>query len=168
MSFPSSPPDQPDQPSQPSQPYAPTAAALPPERVGLGLLAATGAVVGGIVLTVVIWRLGFVAAISSLVIAFGAAYLYEAAAGRPARKGLVPLLLLIVVGVIVSFFAIVASDAYDVYDDLGVIGLSRPAFIREAITEPEVLQEYGKDLALFGILAVVGIVGVGRRLLASR
>lgn len=134
----------------------------------MGLLAASGAVIGGVALTVVIWRLGYVAALSSLVIAFGAAYLYEVGAGRSARKGLVPLLLLIVLGVALCFLAIVASDAYDAYDELGFSGISRFEFVRRAVTEPEVLQEYGKDLALFGVFAVLGIIGVGRRLFAGR
>jgi hypothetical protein len=160
-------------PGQPMDPIPPYGAAAPVqrERVGLGLLAASGAVVGGMALTVVIWRAGYVAAITSLVIAFGAAFLYEKGAGRSARKGLVPLLVLIVLGVVLSFLAIVASDAWDAYDELGVgdlTGDSRLSFIRRAIFEPDVLKEYGKDTALFGVLAVVGIVGVGRRLFESR
>ncbi|MDO9454703.1 hypothetical protein [Nocardioides sp.] len=153
-------------PTQPTPPATDTV--QPTERVGLGLLAALGAVVGGVALTVVIWRLGYVAAISSLVIAFGAAYLYEKAAGRSPRKGLVPLLVLIVVGVAIAFFAIVASDAWDVYDTLGITDPSRLTFVRMALTEPDVLKEYGKDLALFGVFAVLGIIGVGRRLFAAR
>lgn len=152
----------------PTQPVPAAPAPQPGERVARGLLVASSAVVGGVVLTVVIWRLGYVAAISSLVIAFGAAYLYEIGAGRSARKGLPALLLLIVLGVALSFFAIVASDAYDAYDVLGLDGISRFEFIRRAVVEPEVLQEYGKDLALFGVFAVLGVVGVGRRLFAAR
>lgn len=152
----------------PAQPVPAAPAPQGGERVAMGLLVASGAVIGGVALTVVIWRLGYVAAISSLVIAFGAAYLYEIGAGRSARRGLVPLLLLIVLGVALSFFAIVASDAYDAYDELGLSGISRFEFVRRAVTEPEVLQEYGKDLALFGVFAVLGIVGVGRRLFAGR
>jgi hypothetical protein len=55
------------------------------ERVAVGLLAALGAVLAGVVLTVVIWRAGFIASITSLVIAIGATWLYTV---RPvARRG---------------------------------------------------------------------------------
>lgn len=157
---------------QPAMPEPAAAPVLEPqERVGLGLLAASAAVIGGVALTVVIWRAGYIAAITSLVIAFGAAYLYEMAAGRSPRKGLVPLLVLIVVGVVVSFFSIVASDAWDAYDEIGVqaaTGMGRFEFIRRAMVEPEILQEYGKDTALFIVLAIVGIIGVGRRMFGAR
>src|SRR3954466_4401920 len=80
------------------------------ERVALGLLAALVAVVAGVVLTVVIWRAGYVAAITSLVIALGAAWLYTWAAGAPPKRGLPALVVLIILGVAVAFFAVVASD----------------------------------------------------------
>jgi len=70
-----------------------------------------GAVVAGIVLTVVIWRLGFIASITSFALAGGAVFLYDKGAGTVPRKGLIPLVLLILAGVVASFFAVIGSDA---------------------------------------------------------
>jgi hypothetical protein len=146
-------------------------AAGPTERVALGLLAALGAVVGGAALTVLIWRAGYVASITSLVIAFGATWLYTVAAGSHPRRGLVPLIVLILVGVVLSFFAVVASDLVDAYDygvDSGLVPtVSKTEFVRRGLTDTELLSEYGKDMALFALFAVLGIFGTVRRLLAS-
>lgn len=145
--------------------------AEPKERVALGLLAALLPIVLGIAVTVAIWRTGYIAAITSFVMAIGAAYVYTAAAGRPARKGLAPLVLLIVLGVVVSFFGIVASDLWDAYDELSALGFdlgdSRVTFIREQLFESTVLREYGKDMAMFGLFAVLGIGGVIRSLFSQ-
>jgi hypothetical protein len=147
------------------------AASLRTERVALGLLAALGAVVGGVVVTVLIWRAGYIASITSLVIAFGATYLYTAAAGGQPRRGLVPLIALILVGVVLSFFAVVASDLVDVYDEAVSAGLvptiSKTEFVRRGLTDSEILSEYGKDMAMFGLFAALGIFGTVRRLLTS-
>jgi hypothetical protein len=154
-------------------PPAPEAAdqpiAEPTERVALGLLAALVAVLLGVALTVVIWRAGYIAAITSLAIAFGASFLYTFAAGRPARRGMVPLILLIVVGVVASFFAIVVSDLLEVYDDFGLAGaVGKGEFVRDNVFDAELLKGYGKDLAWFGGFAVLGIYGTLRQIFASR
>ena len=137
----------------------------------LGLLAALGAVVVGVVLTVLIWRAGFVASITSFAMAVGAAWLYTVAAGRPPRKGLVPLVAIILLGVVLSFFAVVASDLMEAYDDAIAAGLvptiGKGEFVRRGVTDSEVLSEYGKDMAMFGLFAVLGIFGTVRRLLSS-
>ena len=161
------------EPSQPMPPL-PGAAAVPPptERVALGLLAALGAVAAGVVLTVVVWRAGFVASLTSFVIAIGAAWLYTRAAGAPPRRGLVPLIALIIAGVVISFFAVVASDLIKAYDDAVASGLvptiGKGEFVRTGLTDSDVLSEYGKDMAMFGLFAVLGIFGTVRRMLASR
>ena len=154
-------------------PYAtPTPAAEPArERVLLGLLASLLAVVGGVVLTVVIWRAGYVAAFTSFVIAIGAVWLYSLAAGRPPKRGLIPLVAIILVGVVLSFFAVVASDLTELYDELLASGLtstvSKSEFVRRGLTDTDVLSEYGKDMALFGLFAALGIFSTVR-LLVSR
>jgi hypothetical protein len=142
----------------------------PRERVGLGLLAALGAVVLGAGLTVVLWRVGFIASITSFAIAFGAIWLYAKAAGSTPRKGLGPLVLLILAGVVLSFFAVVASDLSQTYDELidGNYDVSRLQFIRDNIFNGELLSAYTKDMAMFGVFAVLGIYSTLRRLLTSR
>ena len=159
--------------TEPVQPV-PAGDAVPPppprERVALGLLAALGAVLVGVVLTVVIWRAGFIASITSLVIAIGATWLYTVAAGANPRRGLVPLIAVILLGVVLSFFAVVASDLMQFYDDAKASGLTptigKGEFVRDGLTDGEVLSEYGKDMAMFGLFAALGIFGTVRRLLA--
>lgn len=155
--------------SQPTSMPAEQPLAEPTERVIRGLLAALVAVVLGVALTVVIWRAGYIAAITSLAIAFGASFLYTLAAGKPARRGLVPLIVLILLGVVVSFFAIVVSDLLDIYDELAVSGaVGKGEFVRDNMFDTEVLESYGKDLAWFAGFAVLGIFGTVRQLFASR
>ena len=149
---------------------APAASVEPQERVVLGLLASLAAVLVGAVLTVVIWRAGYIASITSFVIAAGAVYLYSRVAGTAPRKGLVPLILVVALGVVVSFFAVVGSDLIDAYDQLGLAGsgLSKSDFVSDNLFNADLLGEYGKDMAMFAVFAVLGVFGTLRRLLASR
>jgi len=161
----------------PSYPAAPVVPAGPPpvERVGLGLLGALGAVVAGIVLTVVIWRAGYIASVTGFAMAAGAVWLYVLLAGARPRKGLIPLVLLVILGVVVSFFAVVASDLGDVYNTLiaqtseldRAMAPSKTDFIKDNLFRGEVLSSYGKDIAMFGGFAALGIFGTLRRLFAS-
>jgi hypothetical protein len=63
-----------EDPTPPAEATGATAAipAEPQERVLLGLLASVAAVIAGAVLTVVIWRAGYIASITSFAIAAGA------------------------------------------------------------------------------------------------
>jgi len=140
----------------------------PRENVGLGLAAALLAVLGGMVLTVVLWRIGFIAGLSSFAIAGGGTLLYVKGAGAAPRRGLPPLLLLIVLGVVASFFAIVASDLWDVYGKLNLDGVeSRFTFVKDNLFHGELLRHYGKDAAMFAVFAVLGMFGTMRRLIAA-
>jgi hypothetical protein len=148
---------------------------LPQERVLLGLLLSLVAVLGGVVLAVAIWRAGYIAGISSLVISGGGVALYRFGAGTPPRRGLIPLIGLVVLGVVASFFAVVGSDLYDLWDllagpsaDSAYSVPSRGAFIRDNITNGDVLSEYGTDGALFALFALVGVYGTLRRLVTDR
>ncbi|MCL2541273.1 MAG: hypothetical protein FWE71_02300 [Nocardioidaceae bacterium] len=155
------------QPSGP-QTFAPKLAAPARENVLVGLVAALGAVVGGIVLTVVLWRIGFIAGISSFVIAAGATALYLKGAGAPPKRGLPALLMLIIVGVALSFFAAVASDLWSFYGShQAQIPLSRTAFIRENLFRGAVLRTYGHNAIFFVIFGALGVFGTMRRLIAS-
>jgi hypothetical protein len=158
-----------DQPNFTPPPAPPPAPAVPVqnERVVLGISWAFLAILAGVVLTVLIWRAGYVASISSFLMAAGAVFLYTKTAGSPPRKGLVPLIVLIVVGIVVCFFSIVVSDLWDIYDDFRMPG-SRSSFIVDNMFKGSVLKEYGKDMALFGVFAVLGIFSTLRRVLATR
>jgi len=143
-------------------------AALPQrEMIARGLVFSLLAVVGGIALTVVIWRLGFIASITSFALAAGAVFLYDKGAGATPRKGLAPLVLLILVGVVASFFAVIASDAWDAYDEFVVPGtITRWDFISDNVFRGEVIGSYGKDMAMFGVFAVLGIFSIMRQLMS--
>ncbi|WP_426564641.1 hypothetical protein ACPPVT_01085 [Angustibacter sp. McL0619] len=150
----------------------PTAAAAPAaypqlELVSRGIAFSVGAIPVGMLAAVLIWKLGYVGSISSLVIAAGAAFLYTKGAGAPPRKGLVPLILVVLVGVAASFFAIVASDLIEYYgtpngQSLGY--LSEYDFVKANIFNPDVLSTYGTDLAMFVLFAALGIFGTLRRM----
>jgi hypothetical protein len=161
-------------PASPEQPFgsqpAPQQAqpALVVENVAKGMFFALAAVVLGVLLTVVLWRAGFIAAITSYVLAAGAIFLYDKGAGTTPKRGLVPVLVLVVAGIVVAFFGVVASDAWDVYSKLGA-GLpdTRIEFILNNIFRGEVLKSYGKDMAMFAIFAALGVYSTLRRLVAS-
>lgn len=154
-------------PSYPSTPE-PAATVAPRENVLVGLAASLLAVVGGIILTVILAKIGFIAAITSFAIAFGAVWLYVRGAGALPRKGLVPLVLLIILGVVMSFFSIVATDLNDVYSELLAASPegapSRFSFIGDNIFNGDVLREYGKDAAFFGVFALLGIYSTLKQL----
>ncbi|MFN8082472.1 MAG: hypothetical protein U0Q19_23200 [Kineosporiaceae bacterium] len=146
----------------PQSPMPP--ASTPPvaaEHVGRGLIAAVGGVLAGVVVTVVLWRLGYVAAISGVVLALASVRLYAAAAGAPPRRGLVPLIGLIVLGAVVSFLAVVANDALDFYgsEHLAQQGVSRLTFLTDNLSNPSVLGAYGGDMAMFFLFVVLGAGG---------
>lgn len=84
----------------------------PPEQVARGLLFSLGGVAVGIVFTAVLWHFGIQFAFTSFVLAAAAVYLYRIGAGT-LKKGVVPLIVVILAGTAVSFFACVALDAYD-------------------------------------------------------
>jgi len=139
------------------------------ENVARGLLAATGAILVGLVLTVVVWRLGFIASITSFAMAAGAVFIYGKAAGADPRRGLLPLIGLIVVGVVLGCAVLVGSDAWDAYGvlDMDQAGVSRFEFIKSSLTDSTILSAYSKDLAFFVGFAVLGTWGTIRRLLAN-
>ena len=144
-----------------ADPGAAIPSAVEPEHVGRGVLAALGGVAAGVVVTVVLWRLGYVAAISGVVLAWASVRLYTAVAGTAPRRGLVPLVLLIVVGALVSFLAVVASDALDFYssESLEQEGVSRLTFLTDNLTDLSILGAYGRDMAMFFVFAILGAGG---------
>jgi len=157
-----------DQPQPPVAPPPAQPVAVAQENVLRGLSFGFLGVIGGVVLTVVVWRLGFVAAITSFVLAAGATFLYAKGAGTAPKRGIVPLAVLVVVGVVVAFFGIVASDIWVAYDKFGPIGQNRVAFIWDNMFRGDVISTYRKDMIFFGLFAVLGVYSTLRRLIAQR
>lgn len=144
---------------------------LPPERVGHGALLALLAVPVGAVLSAIIWRLGFVASLSGVVVAAGAAVLYARGSGGRVRKGIPVVAGIIALGIVASFFAAVATDLWTVFPTLDeeITGSypSRGAFVRENLTYGPVLAEYTRDVVLFVLFGVLGGFGTILRLVRT-
>ena len=169
MTEPASPPEQPTQPDQPhpadqsadAQPMEPTTPAR--ERVALGLGAALVAILVGAGITLAVWSFGFIASITSFVMAAGAVFLYRLAAGAPPRRGVVPLVALVVVGVVATFFLLVGWDAAQAYDELTAgmpadqVAMGKGEFVRTSIFDGEILSAYSKDMLFFFGFAVLGM-----------
>lgn len=140
------------------------------EVVPRGILFSLAAIPLGMLAAVLIWRLGFVASISSFLIAASAVFLYRKGAMAPPRRGLVPLVAVILVGVVASFLAIVAADLVDYYNSPDGQGLGYPSvvdFVSANLFNPGVLTSYGTDLAMFALFAALGVFGTVRRLVGS-
>ena len=147
--------------------YAPAAPAAV-EIVPRGILFSLAAIPLGMVAAVLIWKAGFVASISSFLVAGSAVFLYTTGALSAPRRGLVPLIAVIVVGVVASFFAIVGADLVEYYNSPDGQNLGYASvvdFVGSNLFNGEVLGSYGGDLAMFALFAVLGVFGTLRRLL---
>ena len=144
----------------------------PDERVARGLAVALLAVLAAGTLAVVVWNLGFVASITSALLAIGASVGYTRAAGAAPRRGLGPLVVLIVLGVVGTALAFVGWDASQYYSahaaEAASAGVTRSSFVWQNVTDGQVLSSYAGDLAFYFVFAVLGTFGVVRRLLRQQ
>jgi hypothetical protein len=93
-----------------------TATALPPENLTRGTLLALLIIPAGIVAWVIVWAIGFVAAIVGIGIAFGALALYRfGSGGRISFNGAVRISAIIVVTLVLAFIAGIVSDNVSYY-----------------------------------------------------
>lgn len=179
-------PGDPGDPSDPSDPGAPgppstaqvgeTTSVAPPrvapvlvEDLPRGLLFSLAAIPVGVALSIAIWKAGYVASISSLVMAALAVWLYTKGARTLPRRGLPVVIGVIVIGVVVSFFGIVAADLVDYYQaNSGDVVVSEATFVMSNLTNGDILSDYAKDGAMLVGFAALGVFGTLRRLLAAR
>lgn len=139
------------------------------EDVVRGLIFAIPAIIGGAALSALIWKLGFMASMSSYLLAAGAVFLYAKGSGGQIMRGIAPLILLIIVGVVVAFFACVAVDLNTVYSKYAAVApVSRSSFILDNLFRGEVLKNYGKEIGFFALFAGLGIFSTLRRLVQAR
>jgi hypothetical protein len=146
-------------------------AGQPVEIVPRGILFSLVAIPLGMAASVLIWKLGFIASITSFLIAAVAGWLYVRGAGAAPRKGLLPLLAVILVGVAASFFAIVGADLVEFYntpDGQSLGYASAVDFVSANLFDGDLLSTYGSDLAMFLLFAALGVFGTVRRLLGAR
>ena len=146
--------------------------ALPPERVGRGAAFALLAVPAGALVAGLIWKIGFVASISSFIIAALAATLYVRGSGGRFTKGILVIAAVIALGVVVSFFTVVAVDLYGYFPQLdpevAATYPTRWGFVREGLSYPPLLKDDTKDAVLFGLFGVLGGLGTILRLVRAR
>ena len=128
------------------------------ERVLPGLMAATLVIPVGMLVAATVWELGFVASLSSFLVAIGAVWAYTRAAGAAPRKGALPLVFVIGLGVVASFLACLAIDLNAIYGAVGA-GSGRVAFITDNLFSVTFLRPYLFEALLF---AAFGALGVGR------
>ncbi|HAM44727.1 MAG TPA: hypothetical protein DCM67_06910 [Propionibacteriaceae bacterium] len=133
-----------------------------PEQVGRGVLFSLAGVAVGILATVVLWQLHFIAAVTSLLMAWACIWLYTKGAGQPPRKGVFAVVAVILVGVVLSLVAAISSDA---------VGYANEYFAQPSISDytdtivlvlstPEVWAEYGTSIAMYVLFAALGTVGI--------
>lgn len=152
-------------------PYATPAAATPVERIGRGLALSLLAIPVAMILTGVIWRLGFVASLSAFVLAALAVILYRRGSGGPIKRGIPGLVVVILLGTVACFFSAVLTDLVQYYGkqspaDQSSLGTLRQ-FVSANLFYGPVLSSYSKDMVLFGLFAVLGIFGTIVRLVRS-
>lgn len=137
-----------------------------PERVGLGLASAGAVVLGCVALTAAIYHWGFIASITAWLMAVGASWAYRKVGGEPV-KGRVPLLVLILVGIVLGFLAMVASAVWDYYwVEMGSAGDQGEAIqlVLDNLFNVELWQDLGMDALFYFLFAALGAFGVIRRM----
>lgn len=141
-----------------------------PERVGRGVLFSLAGVVVGIVATVVLWQLNFIAAFTSLLMAWACIWLYAKGAGQPPRKGVFAVVGVILVGVILSLVAAISSDAVVYANEyFGQPSISEYLdTIIVVLSTPEVWAEYATSIAMYVLFAALGTVGIIMQLARSK
>ncbi|MFT4110354.1 hypothetical protein [Propionicimonas sp.] len=159
-------------PGQPpaGQPYAQPAPVLAPaaptEQVGRGLLFSLGGIVVGVVITILLWKLNFIASITSFAMAYATIWLYTKGAGTPPRRGVGGVIAIIVAGVVVSLASVVAVDALDYlatqYPDAS-FG-EKADFVLSNLLQPDVWQSYAGNVVMYFLFAALGTFGLIRQL----
>jgi len=139
-----------------------------------GLLLSLVAIPIAMVLWVIIWNMGFIASIVAFALAYGVLWLYEKGAGaKPDKTVALPLVAIIVVGSMLSFFAGMVSDGWSYYQsedyrkDLQVS--TNPSagdtirYVTEDLGNSEIWNSYNGDMVMAGVFTLLGagVVVVG-------
>ncbi|KRE96186.1 hypothetical protein ASG76_03875 [Nocardioides sp. Soil774] len=81
--------------------------------------------------------------------------------------------MLIVAGVVATFFLLVGRDAAKAYDEIvagvpeGQVAMGKSEFVRTSMFDGEILKTYGKDMAFFFGFAVLGVWTTLKNMLGS-
>lgn len=127
-----------------------------------GVLLALLAIPLGMILWVIIWRMGYIASIASLAAAAAAVWLYRVGSrGKtPDRKAAALIVIIIVAAVVLSFIAGVVSDGVTYLVDTAGLGFGEALSVALQTTfmTPLIRESYMSDL---GLAALFGAIGAG-------
>lgn len=144
-----------------------------PEAVGRGLVFSLGGVVLGIVAAIVFRQLNAALSLSSmklefvlsavpgLVMAYASVWLYTKGARTGPRKGLFPLLVVIVIGILAALAAALGADA--MWIAMRIFpgdSDAQAAWVLKYLTNPKVWTERSGSLLLYVIAAGIGSLSV--------
>lgn len=137
-----------------------------PEKVLIGTLGALlGAILGGGVV-ILMSRLGYVASLSGLAIAYSVVYLYDIFAGRRPKKGLVICLFIMA---ITPYLADRIDWALVIMKESGVLTFGEAfALIPDLIGDAIDTGDYVKNLLLIYAFAIVGALGALKDIFKSK
>ncbi|MBA3020690.1 hypothetical protein [Propionicimonas sp.] len=150
-----------------------TAEPAEPEAVGRGLVFSLGGIVLGVVAAIVFRQLNAALSLSSmklefvlsavpgLVMAYASVWLYTKGARTGPRKGLFPLLVVIVIGILAALTSALGADAMRMAMKIypGDSG-AQVSWVLEYLANPEVWTERGGSLILYVIAAGIGSFSV--------
>ena len=155
---------QPTPDGQPTEAIPP--APVRPEQVGRGILFSLLAIVLGALLAGLLYQWGYIASITSFVMAIAAGWLYTKGAGAPPRKGVAALIGVIVVGVIISLLTMLGWGLYSElaaeYPD-AAFGEIMPVVL-DNLFYPPVWSVFIKDAGIFVVFAALGTFTTLRQL----
>ncbi|MDQ7991565.1 MAG: hypothetical protein AAGC63_07565 [Propionicimonas sp.] len=136
------------------------------ENVGRGLAFSLVGIALGVVASTAIYQAGFLASITSALMAFAAGWLYAKGAGAPPRAGAIPLVVVIILGVVLSLFTMLGWTLY------GEIATDYPGasageilpVVFDNLLYPPVWSVFATDALIFVAFAALGTFGVLRQL----
>lgn len=133
----------------------------PPENVGRGVLFSLLGIVVGAVASVLIYQAGFLASITSFLMAVAVGWLYTKGAGAPPRAGAFAVVGVILVGVVVSLFSMLGVTLYTeiAADYPGAPFGDIMAVVFDNLFYPPIWAQFGGDAAMFVLFAVLGTLG---------
>ena len=139
---------------------------VPTENVGRGLLFSLLAVVIGAVASALIYQAGFLASITSLLMAAAAGWLYAKGAGAAPRRGALALILVIVAGAVVSLLAMLGLTLYNEIAAAypGVTAAEIMPVVFDNLFYPPVWEAFATDALIFLAFAALGAFGTIRQL----
>ncbi len=140
-----------------------------PERVGLGLLGALlGAILGGASI-VLLSQLGYVAALSGVLMAFCTLKGYELLGKKLSKKGIILSIVLMLVAVLVADWvdwALLAMESLPEYDlTFGECMVLIPAMLADGSIP---MSEYLKNLGMVYLFVALGAFGTIRNALSGK